>query len=242
MRPNDTIISYDVPRADPLVGEGIQLLNEHLASMGGDIEKAWLNLGRGEEEYIEDELGKCIQSPRYYLENYHVVQTEYQGLKTLAPFWDSQEIFFQLFLEMFQAGIPVRIIVLKARQLGISTISEGLIFWKTIFTPNCNTLIVAQDPTTADFQFSMSRLAYDSLPWWIRPEERYQAKGRYLVLDKRDDLERQLRPGLRSQILVEAANKMTGVARGKTIRAAHFTELASWEDGGILAEQIFPSM
>ena len=239
---SDAIISYDVPRADPEVGKGIQLLNEHLVSCGGDIAKAWQNLGSGEQKYIDGELERCFSDPRYYLENYHVVQTEHQGLKTLAPFWDSQEIFYDMFWDMWAAGGTVKICVLKARQLGISTISEGLIFWRTIFTPNCTALIVGQDPTTADFQFSMSRLAYDSLPWWMRPEARYQAKGRYLILDKSDDVERQLRPGLRSQILVEAANKMSGVARGKTIRAAHFTELASWEDGGILAEQIFPSM
>src|SRR5262249_48639431 len=116
------------------------------------------------------------------------------------------------------------------------------VFHKTIFTEACNTLIVAQDPGQADFLFSMSRLAYDYLPWWMKPEERYQAKGRYLVLDKKDDLERQMFPGLRSQMLVEAANKLTGVARGKTIRAAHFSELASWLDGGILSKSIFPTM
>ena len=235
-------VSFDIPRADPQVQEGIQLLDEYLLSYNGDAEKAWQNLGRGESEYIDRELERCFHDPRYYLENYHVVQTEHQGLRTLWPFWDSQDIFYQLFWEMWSANEPVQIIVLKARQLGISTISEGLIFWRTIFTPNCTSLIVAQDPTTADFQFGMSRLAFDRLPWWMRPEERYQAKGRYLVLETKDDVMRQFRPGLRSQILVEAANKMTGVARGKTIRAAHFTELASWEGGGILAEQVFPAM
>jgi len=123
-----------------------------------------------------------------------------------------------------------------------STISEGLVFHKTIFTEGVNTLIIAQDPVTADHQFSMSRTAYDNLPWWMRPEERYQAKGRYLVFDRKDDVERRINPGLKSKIIVEASNKMTSPGRGQTFRSAHLSELASWGDGGVLSQSIFPTM
>lgn len=211
-----------IPRGNPHLNEAIEMLDMHLYRYQGDIKKASQCLTSGERDFVDAEIEHCILDPRYYLENYHVVQTEDEGLKTLYPFWDSQEIFYYEVRTIQLAGKPVKVICLKARQQGLSTLSEGLVFHKTIFTETCNTLIVAQDPGQADFLFSMSRLAYDYLPWWMKPEERYQAKGRYLVLDKKDDIERQMYPGLRSQMLVEAANKMTGVARGKTIRAAHF--------------------
>ena len=35
----------------------------------------------------------------------------------------------------------------------------------------------------------------------MRPSARYDAKGKYMVFDKKDDMERQFRPGMRSQIM-----------------------------------------
>jgi hypothetical protein len=123
-----------------------------------------------------------------------------------------------------------------------STINEALILHKTIFNEGCNTLIVAQDPGQADYLFDMSRLAYECLPWWMRPESRYEAKGRYLHFDRRDELLRKMRPGLRSAIYVEAANKLSGVAVGKALVGCHMSELSLWPEAKVLAEQIFPTL
>jgi hypothetical protein len=161
---------------------------------------------------------------------------------TLFPFWDSQEIFYAAILEMQRAGKPVKLLVLKARQLGSSELSEALIFHRTVFTEGITSLVVAQDPNQADFLFEKSRQAYDYLPWWMRPELRYDSKGRYFVFDRTDENMRKMHPGLRSQILVEAANRMTGVAVGKSIHAWHASELSLWQDPKILAEQIFPTL
>jgi hypothetical protein len=236
-------LSYlGIPRRNQFLNEAVEHFDSFLVRAQGDTKVAWSLLNKPEVDFIFDEIERCCTDPRYYLENWHVVMTEQEGLKTLYPFWDSQEIFYELVCDIQGEGRPVKLVVLKARQLGSSTLSQGLIFHKTIFNKGVNALIVAQDPSQADFLFSMSRLAYDSLPWWMRPEERYQAKGRYLILDKRDDMERQRRPGMKSQILVEAANKMTSAGRGKTIRCAHFSELASWEDGGVLSRSLLPTM
>ena len=123
-----------------------------------------------------------------------------------------------------------------------STLSEALIFHRTIFTEGCTSLVVAQDPDQADYLFEMSRFAYDNLPWWMRPEARYEAKGRYLQFDRKDEMLRITKPGLRSQMLVEASNKMSGVAVGKALIAAHLSELSLWPDAKVLAENIFPTL
>lgn len=230
-----------IQRRDPLLNEALDILDLHLEHAEGDIRKAYLGLGPTEKEFIDAEIER-IQEYRYYAENYHVIATEAEGLKTLYPFWDSQEIFYEVVFQLQSKGLPVKVLILKARQLGLSTIAESLIFHKTIITEACNTLIVAQDPTQADYLFGMSRLAYDSLPWWMKPEARYDAKGRWLVFDRKDPTERMLRPGLRSRILVEAANKMTGVGVGKSVRASHMSELSDWRSASTLTEQLFPTM
>ena len=227
-----------IPRKDKLIDEACDILDEHFKRSKFDLSIAWNTLSSVYLDFIYEELAKCMRDPRYYLENYHVVKTEAQGFRTLYPFWDSQEIFYSEIMEMISQGRPAKVLVLKARQLGLSTISEGLIFHRTIFNETINTLIVAQDTGQADYLFSMSTRAYEQLPWWMKPETRYRSKGRYLVFGS-DSPER---AGLESEIFVEAANKVTGVSVGKTIRAAHLSELSDWENAKTLTEQIFPTM
>jgi hypothetical protein len=211
------------------------------AQANGDLRRAFSVLSRWESDFINDQIEKCMDF-RYYAENYHVITSEDEGFKTLYPFWDSQEIIYEKVIGLQKKKLPVKIVVLKARQLGSSVLSEALIFHKTIFNAGCNTLVVAQDPGQADYLFGMARTAYDSLPWWMRPEARYEAKGRYLVFDRKDPMERLTNPGLKSQIFVEASNKMTGVAVGRTVHCAHLSELSNWDNDAVLAEQIFPTM
>jgi hypothetical protein len=224
------------------VQELIELADEHLRNAGGDPVVAWASLPDEMLEVIDAEIGRCRRDFRYYCANYHIIRNDAQGLSVLWPLWDSQELFLEILETTRSRTGKAQLIVLKARQLGISTISEALVFHRTIFNPGMNTLIVAQDPGQADYLFEMSRLAYDMLPWWMRPESRYDQKGRLLVFDRRDEADRLVNPGLRSQIFVEAANKMTGVAVGKTIGTAHLSEISLWPDAEILTEQVFPTL
>lgn len=228
----------EIKRRDPLVSEAIDILDNHLQRCNYDIAVAWNTLSSVYTDFINDELAKCMQSPRYYLENYHVIKSEYEGFKTLYPFWDSQEIFYTEVITLILQGKPVKVLVLKARQLGMSELAEGIIFWRTIFNETITTLIVAQDVEQADYLFTKSMRAYENLPWWLKPEKRYGSKGRYLVLDANSPE----RKGLGSEIIVAAANKTAGAAIGKTIRCAHLSELSAWGNAKVLTEQIFPTM
>jgi hypothetical protein len=230
-------------RKDPYLEEAITLLDMHLDSADGDVELARSRLGSTEIAFIKDEVERCLDF-RYYAENFHCIKSEDEGFKTLYPFWDSQEIFYEKLLKSREElGGAVRIVVLKARQLGMSSLSEAIIFHKCIFTEGCNVLVVAQDGKMSAYLFDMSRIAFDSLPWWLRPEKRYEEAGSQFVFDRRDAVQRQINPGLRSAFYVEPANKIAGVAVGRTYRAAHLSEVSSWPSGGdILFEQIFPTM
>jgi hypothetical protein len=231
----------EIPRKDRTLDEAIRVLDGRLDEAEGDINHAYMLLSKYELAFIDEEIAKCLNF-RYYAENYHVINSKHKGIITLFPFFESQEIFYEKIVEIQASGKPVQVIVLKARQLGLSTINEALILHKTVFNEACNSLIVAQDPSQADYLFNMSRMAYDSLPWWMRPEARYESKGRYLEFDRRDDMMRMTKPGLRSMILVEAANKMSGVGVGKAFKAAHLSELSLWPAAKALSEQLFPAL
>ena len=228
----------EIPRRDKLVDEAVDILDNHFRRSKFDFAVAFNTLGHDEDKFITNEIRKCKLDPRYYLENYHTIHTEDEGFRTLYPFWDSQEIFYNEVMKMVNAGKPVKCVVLKARQLGISTIGEGLIFHRTIFTRAVNSLIVAQDPGQSSYLFDMFLRAYDNLPWWMKPEKQFLSKGKYLAFGT-DNPERQ---GLDSTIFVESANKVTGVSVGKTIRACHLSELSAWDSPEILTENLWPTM
>jgi len=209
-----------ISRKDPYLNEILEILDMIYDQAGNDIARAYSSLGTHELKFIEEETTRCADW-RYYVENYHIIRTVDGNLQTLYPLWDSQEIFYEPVLLAQRAHLPVRIITLKARRLGLSTECQSLIFHKTIFTHNWDSLIVAQDPDQTAYLFEMSRLAYEKLPWWMRPESRYDVKGTQLVFDRKDPKERLLHPGLRSQIMVASANKMSGISVGKALMSTH---------------------
>jgi len=55
------------------------------------------------------------------------IRTKQQTIERLEPNWAQTEL-LDAVRSKYESGQPVRVIVLKARQLGISTISEALMF------------------------------------------------------------------------------------------------------------------
>lgn len=69
-----------------------------------------------------------------------------------------------------QAGKPVRLLIPKARQHGISTFTEAMIYCITAFQPNTNAIIIADDKTKARGIFEMSKLIHRKMNETIRTE------------------------------------------------------------------------
>jgi hypothetical protein len=62
------------------------------------------------------------------------------------------------------AGLPVRILVLKSRKVGISTAVQGLIVQNCTQRANRRGLVVAQDGDTAGELFDIGNKMYVNLP------------------------------------------------------------------------------
>ena len=130
-----------------------------------------------------------------------------------------------------EAGKPVRIIILKARQLGFSTLTEGLIFHTCATRRNINALIVThRDDATANL-FRMSKLFYDELPEPIKPMLK-ASNAQELVFENptRSAKEKAERPGLRSRLRCATAGGR-GIGRSDTLQCVHLSEYAFWPEG-----------
>ena len=127
-----------------------------------------------------------------------------------------------------KAKKPMRVIILKARQLGFSTLAEALIFQRTATKKNVNSLIVAHREDSTANLFKMSKLFFERLPEEVRPMHR-NSNARELVFEnpERDPEKKAKEPGLMSRIRCSTAGG-SGIGRSDTLQNVHASEFAFW--------------
>lgn len=134
----------------------------------------------------------------------------------LMPNW-AQLGFIVEVERQLRLGRPVRIINLKARQLGISTITEAIIYCMSFVIHNSNSLVIANEQPNAEHLLSMTQLYWDTDPFAALYNTKYQAKN---VLAWRET-----RSSIRT---TTAGNKDAG--RSKTIQNLHGSEVGFWDN------------
>jgi len=147
---------------------------------------------------------------------------------TLVRFYhnQAQQYLWNIINKQRKNKLPVRCIVLKARQMGISTFTAGFVYHRTIHNPYVKSLIIAHDSDSTDNIFNMCKRFYDFTDPFFRPLKRYSNR-KELVFENPDDKTRDEEPGLLSQIVVETAGKKTA-GRSATVHNLHISELAFW--------------
>ena len=88
------------------------------------------------KEVIKQEYVKCAQDPAYFMKKYCMIQHPIQG-KIPFDLYDFQEKTINEFQEQRMN------VILKARQLGISTLTAGYSLWMMTFQQDKNILVIA---------------------------------------------------------------------------------------------------
>jgi hypothetical protein len=138
----------------------------------------------------------------------------------LVPFVvNDQQMCFLFWVGMqLAAGVQVRIIVLKARRMGFSTVIEalGFMFWQT--RPNYYVLACAHDAEGTNTLRAMVKLFQQELPSELKHPTQY---------DSRQDIV--CSPPHRSQFLFHTAGSK-GIGRSKEVTFLHISEKAHIRD------------
>lgn len=146
----------------------------------------------------------------------------------------AQKILIDEVMHDLAIGRPVRYIILKARQMGISTIIEAICFWWTATHKRQNSVIIAHESDASGNLYEMFRLYYENCHPMFQPRRKYNSK-KELVFDVTDEIKEEYLaegkepPGLRSQIKTLVAK--AGKGRSSTINFFHGSEVAFWEKG-----------
>lgn len=185
-------------------------------------------------EYRDNPAG--LKELKVSLDDFEAFCFEFLRIKTkkgeIIPLTmnEAQKKLAKTVFDQIKMNKPVRIIILKARQMGFSTTTEAIIYYLSSLQEAKNAFIVAQDSSASENLYDMFRLYYDYIPEHIKPM-RKRNNSRRLTFESpaMKDIDRKKEPGLKSKITVQSAENRV-LARSETIHYLHISELAFWPE------------
>ena len=112
-------------------------------------------------EEILKELVKCGKNPAYFINNYAKISHPLKGLIPFKMYPFQEQLVNDFNDHRFN-------IILKARQLGISTVSAAYIAWMMMFHRDKNVLVIATKFGTAANLVKKVKAIHRNLPDWMR--------------------------------------------------------------------------
>jgi hypothetical protein len=120
-------------------------------------------------EMIKAEYARCAIDPVYFMRKYCKIQHPVKGRMLFDLFPFQEDMMEDLEKNQFN-------IILKSRQLGISTLSAGFSLYKMLFTSDYNVLVIATRHSVAMNLVKKVLMMYEGLPSWLKPSVVSQTK------------------------------------------------------------------
>lgn len=136
-----------------------------------------------------------------------------------------QQIIVEKVLYCLENKLPIRFIILKARQQGVSTIVEALIYWWTTTHKGQQGKVIAHNSDTSLYLYEMFRTYYENSHPSFQPMAKYNTRDGLVFDNDTNPLK-----GLKSRIDTATAEN-SGTGRGQTIQWLHGSEVALWPKG-----------
>jgi len=185
-----------------------------------------------QEQQLREAIKVIAADFHIYCERNLMIQDKISG--EIVPFklnW-AQKLLVARVMDDIANGRPVRYIILKARQMGLSTVIEALGFWWTTTHKNIKTVIIAHETEASGNLYNMFKRYFDNSHPTFQPRRKYNNK-KELVFDVDDTIKEEYKaqgkpsPGLGSEIKTLVAKE--GKGRSATIHFFHGSEVAFWE-------------
>jgi hypothetical protein len=113
------------------------------------------------KDLIRTEYSRCQKDPVYFMKKYCMIQHPKRG-RLLFDLYPYQENSLDIFQKQEYA------IVLKGRQIGLSTVVACYALWMMLFFKDKNVLVIATKQETAKNLIIKVRFAFDNLPIWLQ--------------------------------------------------------------------------
>lgn len=188
------------------IDEQIKRLNEIM----GDDGRLVRALRDDEKKFIINERWLSKLDFRYFLTRYcFILHFEGGQIIRFNPNI-AQSLVLDVWAELEEQKVAIMIQQLKARQLGVTTLTEMAVQHRTQFYKHTNSLIASSDPDKSRKMAGMIDRCYENEPWWLRPELTSYRAGELMEYG-----------GLDSGISIQHGAQFTGLGRGSTPNVAH---------------------
>lgn len=191
----------------------IEQANSHLEMIIG---KRPLNTE--EIRWIRNERAMCSISFSYWATRYAFIIDWGGQLSRFKPNLPQQVILDEL-STMEGREIAMIVQILKARQEGVTTLSELIMLWISIFHPYSNTLVASSRPDKSKLMVEKMEFCYAKQPkWLVPPVESYNA-GELIGFDS-----------IHSTVNIRHGAMMSGMGRGATTFSFHLSEVTEFQN------------
>jgi hypothetical protein len=183
-------------------------------------------LSPDEVRWMKNERALVMCDAAYFLTRYYWISNR-ENLTQRFTFQAGQKILFDCIAEMEERGLPIEIILAKARQLGMTTLVEGMMLLKIMFDYGVNGVVASADRSKTREMVKKIFFAYDKLAWWFRPltSKRVESDQGQIIFNATD-----------SGLSFQHGKQTNPIAMGSTPVCYHLSEVSSYPDAEDLIE------
>lgn len=158
---------------------------------------------------------KLLRDFRFYAKHILKIRTKDGEIKQFTLNIAQDELLKAIEQQMTSEG-KIRIIILKGRQMGLSTMVGGFLYWWISQHKAQKAMVVTHHGDSTKTLFDMTKRYFENTPALLKPHTRYSSR-KELQFDILDS----------SYTVATAGGESIG--RGETITQAHISELAFWQ-------------
>lgn len=173
-----------------------------------------------------DQLRRLKEDEDYYFPRVLKILTKKSKLKPFEKNVPQQKLKKIMDAQEKKTG-KIRVIILKARQEGVSTYVQGKFYHRLSMNKFIKALVVSHELDSAEHIFGMSRLFLQESPRELVPMTRRSNRREILFENPDFSPTRGGNPGLRSHLRVDTA-KDVDVGASMTFKLLHLSEVARW--------------
>jgi hypothetical protein len=183
-------------------------------------------LNSEETRWMQNERALVMCDAEYFLTRYYFILSVENILQhfAFAP-RPAQRILFNCFAQLEEMGVAIEILLAKARQLGMTTLVEGLLLLKILFAPGVNAVAASADSGKTREMVRKILTAYDKLPFWLRP-----------VYTRRVESDQGFMYFGDGGVTFQHGEQVNPIAMGSTLISYHISELSSFPDAHALID------
>jgi hypothetical protein len=189
---------------------------DHLNGLIGEDGKLTRALEKDERQFIENERLICQHDFAYWAARYGFIRDWEANLSRFQPNI-AQLIYLDILAEQEREQRALANLLLKARQLGMSTINELIVEHRAQFHPHTVAVVASCDPEKSEKMAEMVDRCFDAQPWFLKPTVTSRITGNQIEFGQMD-----------SRIYLQHGSQKRGMGRGSSPNIAHLSEVSSY--------------